>query len=109
MNLSAQFSQEIIKILDFNISYNAEVFIDDINVKKSKTKYDNKKSLSEVCYFILKHLQTLNCVFLTLKLMNVKVFREKSHFDQSEIVIVKYSCNYEKRYSKAAKIVKIVN
>ena len=96
-------------MLNFNILYNAEVFIDNIKIKKSKTKYNNEENLSEICHFILKHLQILDCVFLTLKLTNVKIFEEKSYFDQSEIVIIEYSCNYEKRHLKAAKISKIVN
>jgi hypothetical protein len=108
-NLSAQFSQEIIQMLNFNISHDIEVFIDNIEVKKSKMKYDNEESFSEVHCFIFEHLQTLNHILLTLKLTNVKVFREKSHFRQSEIVIVEYSCDYEKKHLKVTKIVKIVN
>ena len=96
-------------MLNFNILHNAEIFIDDIEVKKLKTKYDNEKSLSEVCCFILEHLQILDHVFLTLKLTNVKISEEKSDFDQSEIVIVEYLCDYERRHLKAAKISKIVN
>ena len=96
-------------MLNFNILHDAEVFIDNIEIKKSKTKYNNEKSLSEICCFILEHLQALDHVFLTLKLANVKISEEKSHFDQSEIVIVEYLCDYEKRHSEAAKISKIVN
>ena len=96
-------------MLNFNILHDTEVFIDDIEIKELKTKYDNEESLSEICHFVLEHLQTLNCVLLTLKLTNVKVSEEKSHFDQSEIVIVEYLCDYERRHSKAAKISKIVN
>ena len=81
MNLSVQFSQEIIWMLNFNISHNIEVFIDNIEVKKSKTKYDNEKSFLEIHYFIFKHLQILNHIFLILKLINVKISEEKSYFD----------------------------
>ena len=80
-NSSAQFSWEIIWMLDFNILYNTEVFIDDIEIKESKTKYNNEESLSEICYFVLKYLQTLDHILLTLELTNVKVFREKSYFN----------------------------
>ena len=109
MNLSVQFSWKIIQMLNFNILYNIEVFIDDIEIKKLKIKYDNEKSFSEICHFVFKYLQTLNCVFLTLKLANVKISEEKSHFDQSKIIIVEFSCNYKRRYSETAKISKIVN
>ena len=96
-------------MLNFNILYDTEVFINDINIKKIKTKYDNNENLSEIHHFILEYLQTLDHVFLTLKLVNVKIFEEKLHFDQSEIIIIKYLYNYEKRYLKAAKITKIMN
>ena len=80
-NLSAQFSQEIIQMLDFNISYNTEVFIDDIKIKKSKIKYNNEENFSEIQHFILEHLQMLDHILLILKLTNVKISEEKSHFD----------------------------
>ena len=96
-------------MLNFNILHNAEVFIDNIDVKKSKIKYDNDKNLLKICHFIFKYLQTLNHVFLILKLMNIKISEEKSHFNQSEIVIIKYSCNYKRKYSEAIKIIKIMN
>ncbi len=108
-NLSAQFSQEIIWMLNFNILYDVEVFIDDIEIKKLKMKYDNKKNLSEVHYFILEYLQILDHVLLILKLINIKIFKEKSHFNQSEIIIIKFLYDYKRRYSKITKITKIVN
>ena len=96
-------------MLNFNILHDAEIFIDNIEVKELKTKYDNEESLSEICCFILEHLQALDHVFLTLKLANVKISEEKSHFDQPEIVIVEYLCDYKRRHLKAAKISKIMN
>ena len=68
-------------MLNFNILYNTEVFINNIDVKELKIKYNNNESFSEVCYFIFKYLQTLDHVFLTLKLINVKIFEEKSYFN----------------------------
>ena len=68
-------------MLNFNILHNTEIFIDDIKIKELKTKYNNEKSLSEIHYFVLKHLQILDCVFLILKLANVKISEEKSYFD----------------------------
>ena len=80
-NLSAQFSWEIIQMLNFNILHDIEVFIDNIEIKELKMKYNNEKSLSEICHFILEHLQMLDCIFLTLKLINIKIFRKKLYFD----------------------------
>ena len=96
-------------MLNFNILHNTEIFIDDIKIKELKTKYNNEKNLSEIYCFILEYLQTLNHIFLILKLTNIKISKEKSYFNQSEIVIIEYSCNYEKRHLKAAKISKIIN
>ena len=96
-------------MLNFNILYDVEVFIDDIEIKKLKMKYDNKKNLSEVHYFILEYLQILDHVLLILKLINIKIFKEKSHFNQSEIIIIKFLYDYKRRYSKITKITKIVN
>ena len=68
-------------MLNFNILHDAKVFIDDIEIKKLKMKYNNEKILSEIYYFVLEYLQMLDCVFLILKLANVKISEEKSHFD----------------------------
>ena len=68
-------------MLNFNILHDAEIFIDDIEIKKSKTKYDNKKNLLEIHCFIFEYLQILDHIFLILKLANVKISEEKSHFD----------------------------
>ena len=63
INSLIQFSQKIIQMLDFNILHNAEVFIDDIEIKKLKTKYNNEENFSKIHHFVFKYLQTLNHVF----------------------------------------------
>jgi len=74
-----------------------------------KIKYNNEKISSEIRKYVLKHLQNLNQVLASIELFNAKLNKKKSQFCQSEIIIVKYACDYNKRHSEAAKIVKIVN
>ncbi len=109
INLLAQFSWKIIWMLNFNILHDIKIFINDIKIKKLKMKYNNEENLSEIWYFMLEHLQTLNHILLTLKLINVKISEENLYFNQSEIVIIKFSCNYDERHSEAVKIIKIMN
>ena len=97
------------QILAKHISHNMIVYLNDVGVKGSKIKYDNEEMSSEIRKYILKHLQNLNQVLTSIKLFDVKLNKEKFQFCQSEIVIVEYACNYDKRHSEAAKIVKIVN
>ena len=58
---------------------------------------------------MLKHLQSLNQVLASIELFDIKFNEEKSQFYQSEIVIVEYACDYDKKHSETIKITKIVN
>ena len=83
--------------------------MNDVEVKDLKIKYDNEEMSSEIRKYILKHLQNLNQVLASIELSDAKLNEEKSQFCQSEIVIVEYACDYDKRHSEAVKVVKIVN
>jgi len=63
----------------------------------------------ELRKYVLKHLQCLNQVLVSIELSSTKLNKEKSQFCQSEIVIVEYACDYEERHSETAKVAKIVN
>ena len=80
-----------------------------MRVKNSKIKYNDEKMSSEVRKYVLKHLQHLNQVLASIELSSTKLNEEKSQFCQSEIVIVRYACDYDERHSEAAKVTKIVN
>ncbi len=80
-----------------------------MRIKDSKIKYNNKEVSSEIKKYMLKHLQCLNQVFVSIELFNAKLNEEKSQFCQSEIVIVEYACDYDERHSEAVKVTKIVN
>ena len=97
------------QILAKHISHDASVYLNDVEVKDLKIKYNNEEVLSELRKYVLKHLQYLNQVFVSIELFSAKLNEEKSQFCQSEIVIVEYICNYDKKHSETVKVTKIVN
>ena len=54
------------------------VYLNDVEVKDSKTKYNNKEVSSEIKKYILKYLQNLNWVLVSIKLSDAKLNEEKS-------------------------------
>ena len=97
------------QILAKHISHNTVVYLNDVGVKDSKIKYNNKEVSSKIRKYVLKHLQSLNQVLASIELSDAKLNEEKSQFCQSEIVIVRYACDYEERHSETVKVAKIVN
>ena len=47
-------------------------------------------------------------MLINIKLSGAKLNERKSHFGSSEIVIVGYACDYDGRYPKVIKIMKII-
>ena len=64
---------------------------------------------SKIRKYVLKHLQHLNQVLASIELSDTKLNEEKSQFCQSEIIIIRYACDYDERHSEAVKVTKIVN
>src|SRR5437762_2821219 len=60
MNSVRQFVQAIQQILTKHISHNVIVYLNDVEVKNLKIKYNNKKLSLKIKKYILKHLQSLN-------------------------------------------------
>ena len=77
INFVAQFVRVIIKILK-NLLEICKSFLNDIEVKRLKTIYNNAKIASEVHQFVLKHIKNLNFVLLNFKLINCIISDEKS-------------------------------
>ena len=46
---------------------------------------------------------------MSIELSDTKLNKKKSQFCQSEIVIIRYVCDYDERHFKAMKVAKIVN
>jgi len=107
INFVAQFVRVIIKILK-NLLEICRSFLDDIEVKKSKTIYDNAEIASEVHQFVLKHIKNLDFVLLNFELVDCIISDEKSQFCMSSIKIVKFVCDFYDRRSEDFKIIKIL-
>ena len=109
MNLIEQFVRTMQYILVKHIFHDTVIYLNDVRVKNLKIKYNDEKMSSKIRKYILKHLQHLNQVLMSIELSDTKLNKEKSQFCQSEIVIVRYACNYDERHSEATKVTKIVN
>ena len=108
-NSVAQFVRIIMKILKNHISDVARSFLNDINVKDSKTKYDDEKVASSICRYILEHIKSLNVVLTDLKRASVIIFEVKSNFCMFEIKIVEFVCDADERHFDITKIIKIID
>ena len=85
------------------------IYLNDVEVKNLKIKYNNEKMSLKIRKYMLKHLQCLNQVLVNIELSDTKLNEEKSQFCQSEIVIIRYVCDYDRKHSEAAKVTKIMN
>ena len=61
------------------------MFFNDIAVKESQFNYNDKKSLSEVCQYILKTIQNLNSVLINVKCVDECVLKEKSQYIMKQL------------------------
>jgi hypothetical protein len=76
INFVTQFVRIIIKILK-NLLDICRLFLNNIEVKKFKTIYDNAEIASEMHQFILKHIKNLNSILLNFELVDCIIFDEK--------------------------------
>ena len=83
-------------------------FIDDISVKNSRSNYDRKEIFSEIRLFIMKHVQWLNAVLMNLEKASCTILNEKSQFCIFELKTFDFVCDSNNRFSKTAKIIKIL-
>src|SRR5690625_3921811 len=88
INFVTQFVRIIEKILQNIISKLERVFIDDVDIKDSRDNYNNKKIMSDVRQFVLKHLQNLNKTLYLIELADDIVSVEKFYFLMSDVRIV---------------------
>jgi hypothetical protein len=69
----------IIRILKNHFPHLCWPFINNIGIKKSRTTYNNEKTLSGIKRFILKYIQRLDKVFANLERANCTILDPKSH------------------------------
>lgn len=77
-NLIAQFVKIIFKILALHLLVQAMFFLDDIEVKKLKTMYNNKELLSKIRQYMVKYIQNLDKILTNLKQVKVIIVIIKS-------------------------------
>ena len=109
INSVAQFIQIVSKILKNHISVKCWFFLDDIEIKELKTKYQNQEIISEIQQFILEHVQWLNAVLADLKWADCIMSEKKSQFCMSDIKIVEFVCNAEEWHLNSTKMIKVLN
>jgi hypothetical protein len=99
----------MIKILEEHIFRTTRQFVNDFEVKKTKTWYNDDIIICEIRRATMKHIQALNRVLIDLKRAEYTVSEIKSQFYCAEIKIVDFICDADDRYSNTAKIIKILN
>jgi hypothetical protein len=109
INSVAQFVRIIMKILIDYISDVARSFLDDIEIKNSKTKYDNEEVASSIRRYILEHIKFLDAVLVDLERASITISTLKSYFCMIELKVVNFICDADDRHSDTIKIVKIID
>jgi hypothetical protein len=109
INSVAQFVRIIIKILIDYILDVARFFLDNIEIKNSKTKYDNKKIAFNIRRYIFKHIKSLDVVLVDLKKTSVTISTLKSHFCIIELKVVNFICVANDRHFNKIKVIKIID
>jgi hypothetical protein len=70
INFVIQFVRMINKIIVDHVFHHALSFVDDIEIKESKTTYNNEFILSEIRRYVMKHIQRLNDVLIDIERAN---------------------------------------
>ena len=66
-NLVAQFVRIVLKILALHLRDRAKFFLDDVGVKKQKSKYNNEKVAPGIKRYVLEYIQNLDKVLVDLE------------------------------------------
>ena len=54
-----------------------EMYFDDIQINKLKTKYNNEKILSDIQQYMFEYFQHINCILVSIELAEAKITEEK--------------------------------
>ena len=82
--------------------------MNDITVKNDRNDYDNKKVVSEIRIFVLRHIQNLNKMLIDIKRSKIVIFDKTSQFCMFDIKIIDFVCDEINRHSDNFKIIKII-
>lgn len=67
INLVAQFVEIVLKILAAHLRNRAKFFLDDVEVKRPKIKYNNEELALEIRRYVFKYIQNLDMVLVDLE------------------------------------------
>lgn len=67
INLVAQFIRIGLKILTSYLQDQAKPFLNNVGVKKPKTKYNNEELASKIRCYVFKNIQTLDMILVDLE------------------------------------------
>jgi hypothetical protein len=109
INSVAQFVRIVMKILIDHILDVARSFLDDIEIKSSKTKYDNEEVASSIRRYILEHIKSLNAVLVDLERASITISILKSHFCMIELKVVSFICDANDKHLNTIKVIKIID
>ena len=105
----AQFVQIVLKILAPHLRELTKPFLDDVGVKRPKTKYFIEKMAPGIRRYVFEHIQNRNKVLADLKRAGVIIASAKSQFYHTSIRIVGYICDADDRHSDTSKVLKILD
>ena len=108
INSMTQFVKIVTKILKNHLRTRCKSFLDDIEMKESRSRYDDREVASSIRFFVLEHIQWLDVVLVDLELANVTISKEKSQWCMNDLKIVEFVCDSNDRSSNNVKIIKIV-
>jgi hypothetical protein len=109
INSVAQFVRIIIKILIDHILDVARSFLDDIEIKSSKIKYDNEEVASSIRRYIFEHIKSLDAVLVDLEKASITISTLKSHFCMIEFKVISFICDADDRHFDTIKVIKIID
>jgi hypothetical protein len=109
INFVIQFVRIINKIIVDHIFHHALSFVNDIELKKLKTMYNNEFILFKIRRYVMKHIQWLNDVLTNIEKSDCIIFEKKFQFCCEKLRMIDFICDVEKRHSNTTKIIKILN
>jgi hypothetical protein len=109
INSIAQFVRIVMKILINHIFNIARFFLDDIKIKNSKIKYDNKEVVSSIRRYILEYIKSLDAMLVDREKASVTISIFKSYFCIIELKVVSFICDANDRHFDTIKVIKIID
>ncbi len=108
-NSVARFVRIVIKILAPHLQDRAKLFLDDIGVKRRKSKYNNEEVAPGIIRYVLEQIQNLDKVLADLERAGVTIAGAKSLFCRAGLKIVGYICDADGRHLDTSKVLKILD